>query len=34
MNNTKKSFKDIQNHLKETGFVFQGSAIYGGLANT
>ena len=21
-------------HLKSTGFVFQGSAIYGGLANT
>lgn len=32
--NKNKNFKDIQNHLKETGFVFQGSEIYGGLANT
>lgn len=29
-----KDFKKIQNHLRETGFVFQGSEIYGGLANT
>lgn len=34
MKNTEKDFKAIQNHLKETGFVFQGSEIYGGLANT
>ena len=34
MTNDKKNFKEIQNHLKETGFVFQGSEIYGGLANT
>lgn len=32
--NKNKDFKEIQNHLKETGFVFQGSEIYGGLANT
>ena len=29
-----KKMIDIQNHLKQTGFVFQGSEIYGGLANT
>ena len=34
MSNDKKNFKEIQNHLKETGFVFQGSEIYGGLSNT
>lgn len=34
MKNTQKDFKEIQNHLKETGFIFQGSEIYGGLANT
>ncbi len=34
MSNRKKDFKAIQNHLKETGFVYQGSEIYGGLANT
>ena len=34
MENNKKDFKEIQNHLKNTGFVFQGSEIYGGLANT
>lgn len=34
MNNSKKDFKEIVNHLKETGFVYQGSSIYGGLANT
>lgn len=34
MENSKKDFKDIQNHLKATGFVYQGSMIYGGLANT
>ncbi|WKX02791.1 glycine--tRNA ligase [Candidatus Mycoplasma mahonii] len=32
--NDQKDFKEIQLHLKETGFVFQGSEIYGGLANT
>lgn len=34
MRNSEKDFKNIQNHLKEFGFVFQGSEIYGGLANT
>ena len=34
MSNKNKDFKEIINHLKETGFVFQGSSIYGGLANT
>ena len=34
MNNNNKDFQKIQNHLKESGFVFQGSEIYGGLANT
>lgn len=34
MENNKKDFKEIVNHLKETGFVYQGSEIYGGLANT
>lgn len=28
------SMKEIINHLKDFGFVFQGSDIYGGLANT
>lgn len=28
------SMKEIINHLKDFGFVFQGSEIYGGLANT
>lgn len=28
------SMKEIINHLKDFGFVFQGSNIYGGLANT
>jgi glycyl-tRNA synthetase len=30
----KKDMTKIINHLKQTGFVFQGSEIYGGLANT
>ncbi|UVD81992.1 glycine--tRNA ligase [Mycoplasma iguanae] len=30
----KKNMQNIVNHLKATGFVFQGSEIYGGLANT
>ena len=34
MKNTEKDFEKIKNHLKETGFIFQGSSIYGGLANT
>ena len=34
MKNSDKSFKDIVNHLKNSGFVFQGSEIYGGLSNT
>lgn len=34
MNNNKKDMKDIVNHLKNSGFVFQSSEIYGGLANT
>lgn len=29
-----KTFEAIVNHAKETGFVFQGSEIYGGLSNT
>lgn len=29
-----KTFEEISSHLKQTGFVFQGSEIYGGLANT
>ena len=32
--NKNKDFKALQNHLKDMGFVFQGSEIYGGLANT
>ncbi|UWD33888.1 glycine--tRNA ligase [Mesomycoplasma molare] len=34
MNNKNKDIQEIINHLKATGFVFQGSEIYGGLANT
>lgn len=33
MTNNKKDFNKIINHLKATGFVFQSSEIYGGLAN-
>ena len=29
-----KSFENIVTHLQTTGYVFQGSQIYGGLANT
>ncbi|ATZ18789.1 glycyl-tRNA synthetase [Williamsoniiplasma somnilux] len=29
-----KNMEDIVNHLKNSGFVFQGSEIYGGLANS
>ncbi|VEU70233.1 glycine--tRNA ligase [Mycoplasmopsis glycophila] len=30
----KEKMQDVVNHLKNSGFVFQGSEIYGGLANT
>nr|WP_318033045.1 glycine--tRNA ligase [Mycoplasmopsis citelli] len=30
----KDKMQDLVNHLKTTGFVYQGSEIYGGLANT
>ena len=30
----KHSFERIVTHLLDTGYVFQGSAIYGGLSNT
>nr|WP_318032818.1 glycine--tRNA ligase [Mycoplasmopsis cynos] len=30
----KKNMDEIVNHLKNTGFVYQGSEIYGGLSNT
>ena len=29
-----KTFNDVVAHMKSTGFVYQGSEIYGGLANT
>ncbi|MDO4467455.1 MAG: glycine--tRNA ligase [Bacillota bacterium] len=29
-----KSFNDVVAHMKNTGYVYQGSEIYGGLANT
>lgn len=29
-----KTFNDVVNHMKGSGFVYQGSEIYGGLANT
>jgi glycyl-tRNA synthetase len=29
-----KNIKEIINHLKINGFVFQGSQIYGGLSNS
>ncbi|PKM66061.1 MAG: glycine--tRNA ligase, partial [Firmicutes bacterium HGW-Firmicutes-19] len=31
---SKQAFEKIVNHIKGSGFVFQGSEIYGGLANT
>ncbi|EGV00273.1 glycine--tRNA ligase [Mycoplasmopsis columbina] len=34
MKNIDKNVTKIVNHLKASGFVFQGSEIYGGLANT
>ena len=30
----KKNFDELVSHVRNTGFVFQGSEIYGGLANT
>ena len=29
-----KTFNDVVNHMKTSGFVYQGSEIYGGLSNT
>ncbi|WP_406616760.1 glycine--tRNA ligase [Mycoplasmopsis adleri] len=34
MKNLDKKINNLVSHLKNTGFVFQGSEIYGGLANT
>ncbi|MGL6124946.1 MAG: glycine--tRNA ligase [Metamycoplasmataceae bacterium] len=34
MKNNEKDMKNIVNHLKTSGFVFQSSEIYGGLSNT
>ncbi|MGL5732663.1 MAG: glycine--tRNA ligase [Metamycoplasmataceae bacterium] len=34
MKNSEKDMKNIVNHLKNSGFVFQSSEIYGGLSNT
>ena len=34
MKNDQKNINTIINHLKNSGFVFQSSEIYGGLANT
>lgn len=34
MKNSEKNMKNIVNHLKNSGFVFQSSEIYGGLSNT
>lgn len=31
---SKKSFNDVVAHMRNNGFVYQGSEIYGGLANT
>ncbi|MGB4627333.1 MAG: glycine--tRNA ligase, partial [Erysipelotrichaceae bacterium] len=31
---SKYTFEQIVNHLRTSGFVFQGSEIYGGLSNT
>lgn len=31
---SKVSFETISTHLRQTGFIFQGSQIYGGLSNT
>ena len=33
-NMNEKTFNDVVNHMKTSGFVYQGSEIYGGLANT
>lgn len=34
MQNIKKINEAFLNHLKSSGFVYQGSEIYGGLSNT
>ena len=34
MSNNKYSFEEIVTHLKSSGFVYQGSEIYGGLSNS
>lgn len=34
INMNEKTFNDVVNHMKTSGFVYQGSEIYGGLANT
>ena len=31
---SQKNFNEVVSHMKNYGFVFQGSEIYGGLANT
>ena len=31
---SEKTFETIVSHMKNSGFVFQGSEIYGGLSNT
>ena len=31
---SKYSFEKVTSHIKSTGFIFQGSEIYGGLSNT
>ena len=31
---SQKTFNDVVAHMKNSGFVYQGSEIYGGLANT
>ena len=34
INMNEKTLNDVVNHMKTSGFVYQGSEIYGGLANT
>ena len=31
---SEKKFETVVSHMKNSGFVFQGSEIYGGLSNT
>lgn len=31
---SKKNFNEVVAHMRNNGFVYQGSEIYGGLANT